>query len=62
MNKLLCTHFDEDDSGVQIYPPCLKPATHYSCCNGPKEQVLNACEEHRCRCKQPNLNMIIKQL
>lgn len=51
--KMICTHFEENENGEQIYPPCGLVATHYSCNNGPKEQIRNACEKHKCRCKQP---------
>jgi hypothetical protein len=51
----ICTHYEEDDTGVgdNNQLPCFKPATHYSCKNFPQDQKLNACEKHKCRCKQP---------
>ena len=50
--KLTCAWFDEDAEAGGIYR-CARPATHYSCNNGPREQAWNACEEHKCRCAQP---------
>lgn len=56
----MCGWYDDSDEELSPWPTCDQPATHYSCNNFGKKP-LNACEKHKCRCKQPQQTLTVNQ-